>query len=69
MEVHIDGYGSITVERSELGTDEDFSDFVGGVVAQVMTLVAKPEPEDLSKAFHPVLGIGGYEGHNSRGSA
>lgn len=62
MEVHVQGYGSITVEKSELETDDQFSDFVGGVVAQVMNLV---EPRTQEVRFHPVLGIGGYEAHNS----
>lgn len=66
MDVHVQGYGSITVERSELETDEQFSDFVGSVVAKVMTLVAT---ETQKERFHPVLGIGGYETHNTRRSA
>ena len=69
MEVNIDGYGSITVERSELETDEQFSDFVGDVVAKVMNVVDKREKEDLTKKFHPALGIGGYESHDTRGTA
>lgn len=63
MEVHVQGYGSITVERSEFKTDDESSDFVGGVVAKVMGLV---EPRTQAARFHPVLGIGGYEAHNSR---
>lgn len=66
MEVHVQGYGSITVERSELETDDQFSDFVGGVVAKVMTLV---DPQTQKERFHPALGIGGYEARNSRGTA
>lgn len=62
MEIHVQDYGSITVERSELETDEQFSEFVGGVVAQVMSLVS---PVAQTARFHPVLGIGGYETHNS----
>lgn len=66
MEVHVQGYGSITVERSELQTDDQFSDFVGSVVAKVMTLV---DPRTQRERFHPVLGIGGYENQDTRGSA
>lgn len=62
MEINIQGYGSITVERSELETDDQFADFVGGVVAKVMTLV---DPRTQNNRFHPVLGMGGYENHNS----
>lgn len=66
MEVHVGGYGSITVEKSEIETDDQFSDFVGDVVAKVMSLV---DPRTQKERFHPVLGIGGYEHCNSRGSS
>ena len=66
MDIHVAGYGSITVERSDLETDDEFSDFVGDVVAKVMNLVAVDTQRE---RFHPVLGIGGYETHNTRRSA
>lgn len=64
--IHIEGYGSITVERSEPQNDEEFADLVGGVVSQVMNLI---DPRTQGERFHPVLGIGGYTSNSTRRSA
>lgn len=65
MDVHVEGYGSITVERSDVKTDDDFSDLVGDIVAKLMNLL---DPQTQRVRFHPALGIGGHESNNSRGS-
>lgn len=66
MEVSIEGYGSIVVEKSEIKNDDDFSDLVADVVAKVMNLVS---PVTQEKRFHPVIGFGEYANQNSRGTS
>lgn len=62
LTIHIDGYGEIKIKKPKEYNEETFSDATAEVVAKVMILVS---PRKQRKRFHPVLGPGGYEDHDS----
>ncbi len=66
LTVDVEGYGEIKVRRPKEFTEDTFDDGVAEAVAKVMNLL---RPGKQRKRFHPVLGLGGYESHDNRGTS
>lgn len=57
INIHIEGYGKISVAMPEKRDDEAIGDLIAETVRLVMTCV---DPRTQVTRFHPALGFGGY---------
>lgn len=56
--IHVQGYGEVVVKRPKKLDKRSFSNALGEAVAGTCQIIVPPSN---SKAFHPVLGVGGFD--------
>lgn len=57
VRIHIAGYGTVVVKRPRKLTKRNFADALGEAVAGTCEVIIP----STGQAFHPVLGIGGFD--------